>query len=795
MIYPPEIENKIGFLQIRDLLRTRCLSDLGENNVSKMKFETKFDTIKRNLFETYEFIEIIKQGTSFPSNDYINVESFTKRVKVEGTFLTTEELFELQRSLNTIFKILNFFRNHSNEYPLLYSLSSGVPLQIDNLPKLENYLTSQGDLRNDASSNLMSIRRKIIKAQETSRSKLSSILTQAKKNSYISSDVSLTVRSGRMVIPIAAEHKRKIKGFIHDESATGQTVYLEPAEVLDLNNQVRELEYEEKREIVKILINITDQIRPNLPHLRVAYDFLGQIDFIRAKALLSVELQTGKPKLTPKPLLKWVDARHPLLFLAYKKSNRPVVPLSILLDEINYVLVISGPNAGGKSVCLKTVALLQYMLQCGVPIPVAENSEIGLFEDIFIDIGDEQSIENDLSTYSSHLSNMKQIVEHANEKSLYLIDEFGTGTDPIFGGAMAEALLHQLVATHSFGIVTTHYGNLKEFASRTDGVLNGAMRYHVDRMEPLYELSIGKPGSSFALEIASNIGIPSTVINRAKELLGSKQVNFEQLIIELEKEKEQLSQEYNDAIKKNELLEKSIRTFERNRYDLETQKRVIINKAKSEAKQLLDEANRRIENTIRSIKENKAEKPITKKVRSELKQFEIHLKPKKITEKKSLEHIPIAGKIVVGDFVKVKGQGTVGRVESLNTKEATLGIGSLRSIVKLNRLERISNKEAKASGASNKRPAGIDFNRMKAHFKPEIDLRGMRVDEVMTEVDTFIDQALLVGLSSLRIIHGRGSGVLREVVRRQLMTFKEVQSMEDEHEERGGSGVTCILLK
>ncbi len=654
-------------------------------------------------------------------------------------------------------------------------------------------------MRNNASRELQDIRRTMLGEQSRLRKVLDQIMRQARQQGYTADDASVTIRGGRMVIPIQAEYKRRIKGFVHDESATGQTVYLEPAEVLDINNEIRDLEYRERREITKILTLLTDELRPHLKELRYAYQFLGMMDFIRAKARLAQQLEAVCPKLEKKRLVDWQDARHPLLYLSHKSQNKPVVPLTIELRSDQRILVISGPNAGGKSICLKTVALVQYMLQCGLLVPMDERSTAGIFQNIFIDIGDEQSLENDLSTYSSHLTNMNYFVKMADQKTLILIDEFGTGTEPQFGGAIAEAILSDLNQKKVFGVITTHYSNLKEFADRADGIVNGAMRFDTDELEPLYQLEIGKPGSSFALEIARKIGLQSSILNQAKELVGVEHVQYEKMLSELENEKNKYEQLTENLAAKEKRISTTTQEYEELRAHLKNERKRILAEAKQEASQLLQNTNQKIENTIRTIKERSAEKESTRQARQELEEWKEQVKPKPAEIKPQQKKTKIAkedGPIQKGDAVRVKENGAIGEVLSLRNNQAEILIGSLKSNVKLNRLEKVAKQSLKKlqKSITSTSTRSIDLNEKRAEFSSSLDLRGKRAEEVIPQLENWVDEAAMFGAGELRIIHGKGNGVLREIVRNYLKTHPSVSRFQEEHIERGGAGVTLAYL-
>lgn len=805
MLYPNTLESKLGFNTIRERLKEACVSPLGQDYVEKIRFTDNVQLIDKLLRQTTEFVQIVQYETEFPTSNYIDVRPHLGRARVEGIALTEEEFFDLKLALRTIQDCLRFLskREETNSFPFLRELAGPVGIDKKLTDSLERVIDDRGHIHDSASPELASIRRRIIGEQAKLRKRLDSILRQARQNGWIPDDLSLTVRGGRLVIPIAAEHKRKIKGFVHDESQTGQTVYLEPAEVFDANNEIRELEYEERREIYRILLALTDQIRPHLEELKRAVNFLAQIDFIRAKAKLAIQLDAIMPKLHERPFINWTNARHPLLHLSFAKQGKTVVPLSVRLDEKARILIISGPNAGGKSVALKTIGLIQYMMQCGLLVPMADFAEMGVFQNLFIDIGDEQSLENDLSTYSSHLTAMKQFLVGANKRTLFLIDEFGTGTEPGLGGAIAESILEDLNKAGAYGVVNTHYTNLKVVADKTPGLINGAMRFDGEHLEPLYQLEIGRPGSSFAFEIAQKIGLPKGVIDRAKEKLGNQQVNFEKLLKELDIEKRVFSEKNIEIGINQRKLAQQLAEYTALKNRLDNEQKQLINDAKHKAKTLVQEANQRIENTIREIKENKAEREATKQVRQELERFEKkELKPEPVvveTPKQPEEEFENDnGAISIGSYVRISGQNAIGQVLTLRGKDAEIRIGDLKSTVKLNRLEKVSKKTfTAATEVRDDRPRsqGVDMNEKMQNFSFNLDIRGKRGEEAIGEVDRFLDDALMLGYPELRIVHGKGDGILRTLVRNHLRGYKQVGKMEDEHADRGGAGVTIVKMK
>ncbi|MDN4164212.1 Smr/MutS family protein [Cytophagales bacterium LB-30] len=793
MLYPVNIEQKLGFDKVRELVAQECISAMGVSFVHKMRFSTDFELINRLLGQAEEFRRIVQASEPFPSTHYIDVNPYLNKAAIEGAFLMEEEFQEIILSLQSIFSAQRFLDERQEKYPLLFQLGGLIEADQHLLSTLRSKIDDQGKVRDNASPELAAVRKRMQEESIRLRKVMDSILRSVKSKGYADSEVTPTVRGGRMVIPILAEHKRHVKGFIHDESATGQTVFMEPAEVLEINNEIRELEYKEKREIIKILTLLTNQLRPHIPALRKAYQFLGLADFIRAKAKFALKINAALVQSSKSCEVKWVNARHPLLYLAHQQQGKPTVPLQVQLHENQRVLVISGPNAGGKSVCLKTIGLLQYMHQSGLLVSASEGSTFGLFRNVFIDIGDEQSIENDLSTYSSHLRNMKHFTEFADKKTLFLIDEFGTGTDPQFGGPIAEAVLEELYAKKAFGVVNTHYSNLKQFAEKNPAVVNGAMRFDNVNLEPLFELEMGKPGSSFALEIASKTGLPQTLIQKAQSKIGYEKVNYDKLLRSLEAEKQLFEQKRVAFEKEESRLKKASEEYNQLKEFIENERKQIINKAKQEAKELLKEANQKIETTIRTIKEKGAEKETTKQVRKSLEDFGDNIKVEK-SAKPQIVHE--SGEIVAGDYVQLTDNETVGEVLSVKGKSAEIMLGGLKSTIKINRLQKISKRKYKEALGEQNTPLskGINLNQRMAEFSPNLDLRGKRGEEALTEVQNFMDNALLFSMREVRIIHGKGDGILRSLVRNYLQKFPHKKSVSDEHADRGGAGVTIVVM-
>ncbi|PXV61892.1 DNA mismatch repair protein MutS2 [Dysgonomonas alginatilytica] len=821
MIYPDNFEYKIGFDKIRQFLTDKCLSTLGEEKVEDMAFSSDFDLIQSQLSQTEEFIRIIQEEDNFPVNHFFDVRPALKNIRVEGTWLDESAVFDLRRSLQTIRDIVSFLKKEDEEntpYPHLQELAGEVLIFPQLLTKIDAILDKYGRIKDNASSDLNRIRKEITHVSGGISRSLNAILRAAQSEGLVEKDVTPTMRDGRLVIPVAPAFKRKLKGIVHDESASGKTVFIEPAEVVEANNRIRELESEERREIVKILIAFTDEVRPLAPDIVQSYEFLAWIDFIRAKARFALDIEAIKPTVENKQQVGWDKAKHPLLYLSHKKQNKSIIPLDIWLDDENRLLIISGPNAGGKSVCLKTVGLLQYMVQCGLLIPLAESSKVGVFDKIFIDIGDEQSIENDLSTYSSHLTNMKMFVRNCDSKSLLLIDEFGGGTEPQIGGAIAESLLKRFNEKESFGVITTHYQNLKHFANEHKGVVNGAMLYDRHLMQPLFTLSIGNPGSSFAIEIARKIGLPEDVIAEASEIVGSDYINMDKYLQDIVRDRRYWETKRQSIRQKEKRLEEITSQYETDLTDVGKQRKEIIRQAKEEAQRLLSEANAKIENTIRSIKEAHAEKEKTKEVRQGLAAFKAKLesedvqtddkisrKIQKLQEReKNKKDKPKVAKeekqqtISVGDSVRMKGQTSAGEVMDIQGKNAVVAFGMIKSTVKLDTLEKVSKnqikRESQKSTFVSSQTSDMTYDK-KLNFRQEIDLRGMRGDEALQAVMYFIDDAIQIGAGRVRILHGTGTGALRLLVRDYLRTVNGVKNYQDEHVQLGGSGITVVDLE
>lgn len=790
MLYPENCEERLGFNEVRQLVRDYCLSTMGQNLVDKMQVMTKHDQIDKFLRQTKEFKSILENQEPLQISTFFDIKVLADKIKVEGSYLVEEELFKIYTSLQTVFSVIRFFDERKEVYPSLEALFEHLPIERDILRKIETVLDAKGKIKPNASTALLEISTAISKGEQEVRKKMDSIYKSAVASNWVA-DGSLTIRDGRMCIPILAENKRKIKGFIHDESASGQTVYLEPEEVFTLNNKLRDLEFDKRREIIRILIATTTELRPYIPILLSYHGFLTKLDFVRAKALFAIKIGAHMPVLVKEPKTKLINAQHPLLLLSFASDQKSVVPLNIHLNEGMRIVLVSGPNAGGKSVCMKTVGLLQMMLQTGLLVPVDEHSEMGIFNQFFADIGDDQSIESDLSTYSAHLKKMRYFVEHANPKTLVLIDEFGTGTDPQFGGPMAEAVLEVLNQKKVRGVITTHYSNLKLFAGDTEGLENASMLFDNGKMKPLYILDIGKPGSSYAFEIAQNIGLQKEVLALAREKIGTNQNSIDSLLVNLEREKRQVHETKvklaNQQNKLNQLLSEN----EKQKSFLEENKKTLIKDAKVEAQNIIKDANKLVENTIAQIKKKQADREATREIRQNLKQGlvknEVKPEPKPVIEFDDTE-------IEVGDWVQLLGTENTGQILEINKNNLVVAFGDLRSVVKRNRVQKISNRQVKKlvqrTSFTNSLSDAV------SNFRAELDLRGMRGEVALQELENYMDKAVMLGFPSIKIIHGKGDGILRKLIRTHLKQYyKQVDRMEDEHLDRGGDGITYVYMK
>ncbi|WP_289066694.1 Smr/MutS family protein [Prevotella pectinovora] len=850
MIYPKTFEDKIGFNEIRTLLRERCLSSLGKEEVDKITFMDNVKAINTQLSRVREFRRLQEEEENFPLNYFFDVRQSVARLRLEGTHMEEDELFDLRRSLGTVNDIVTYLNRTDKDaavaatddgwrkdpvypYPALHELAEGVVTFPQILQRIDQILDKFGKIRDTASPELLNIRRELAKVEGSISRTLYSILRSAQSEGLIEKDVTPAMRDGRLVIPVVPTMKRKIKGIVHDESASGKTLFIEPTEVVEANNRVRELEAEERREVIRILTEMAKVIRPHVPQILDSYKLLAQVDMLRAKTELAKLIGGIEPEVGKYPHIDWIEATHPLLRLSLQKQGKKVVPLEITLTRNKRMLIISGPNAGGKSVCLKTVGLVQYMLQCGLSVPMSERSQTGIFQNILIDIGDEQSIEDDLSTYSSHLTNMKNMMKSANDRTLILIDEFGTGTEPQIGGAIAEAVLKQFCIKRAYGVITTHYQNLKHFADSHEGVVNGAMLYDRHQMQALFQLQIGQPGSSFAIEIARKIGLPEQVIHDASEIVGSDYIQSDKYLQDIVRDKRYWESKRQTIHQREKQMEQTIAKYESEISDLAKSRKEVLAKAKERAEELFKESNKKIENVIREIREKQAEKEETKKLRDSLKDFKegisdmdkqaeddkiarkmaqiLRRKENKKNRKKgdpsssgqdkdntsaATTLSTVSAPLKEGDTVRIKGTTSVGKIESIQGKNATVIFGDLRSTTSLKKLEHATapKREEPRPFMTVGRQTRETIDEKKLNFKQDLDVRGMRGDEALNAVMYFIDDATLVGMSRVRILHGTGTGILRQLIRQYLATVPAVTSYKDEHVQFGGAGITVVDL-
>ena len=852
-LYPHNFEFKIGFSSIREELLGYCSSALGQSIIQNIEATNDYALIVKSLSEVREMINLISSASVLPSLQLVDCRQLLHELRPGGSFLEEEALVDLRHMLISLHDLHKFFTETSTEgdrqdeslsyvYPSLSKLYFDAPT----FPKIEQALTSlldaEGKIKDTASKELRRIRQELRDCERSLSGMLARIVSNARKEGWIDLDVQPAMRDGRLVIPVQPQHKRRIKGIVHDESATGKTVYIEPVEMVEANNRIRELEGEERREIIRILIEIANKLRPNITHLLRAYELLAYTDAILAKARWARTYEAISPAIVDSPHLEWYSARHPLLMHSLKAQGREVVPLDIkLTEDEGRLLIISGPNAGGKSVCLKTVGLLQYMIQCGLPIPIGETSTVGIFNHFFIDIGDEQSLEDDLSTYSSHLKNMKHFDRYSDDKTLILIDEFGGGTEPTIGGAIAQALLHRFNESRAYGVITTHYQNLKNFAEDTDGLINGAMLYDRHEMRPLFKLSIGRPGSSFAIEIARKIGLPEDVIAEASEIVGSEYIDMDKFLQDIIRDKRYWETKRQSIRKEERTLQEAAARYTIEAEETEKQRRAILAEARQEARKIVDKANGRIERTIKEIREAEAEREITLGIRQSLKVYQEELEEEIVIDTKAREkaqrevekllrrrerkqkgeksgqseaevaqHFRVATKLAkqeeqkdttfkVGDYVRLDGQKTVASIISLNAKDATIALGMIKMTVTLDKLRPVSDKEVtrvqsqqKSSSSSSSKSVIDQIHDKRLHFKQDIDLRGMRVGEGVEAVRYYIDDAIQLGISRVRILHGTGTGALKQAIREYLKTVRGVKRVADEHVDFGGAGITIV---
>jgi len=820
MLYPENFEDKIGFSSIRQLLLSHCLSPMGESYVQHIRMQKHLDQLLPELESVEEFRQLLQFDEPFPAQDFYDLRAVLKRLQIDGTYIELEDLAQLRGFIVTMTSIFVYFksRKEDNRYPYLWGMCEEMPIQRDLTSAINRILDDKGQMRDNASDELCRIKSQINRISSAADRQIRKIMNAAKQDGLVKEDAEMTIRNGRLCIPVAAQFKRRLKGFIHDESATGQTVFIEPTEVFDANNELKDLLNAQHREMIRILTEISEKIRPLIPELLDAQQLMGRYDFLRAKALLAVDINASLPHIHNHPMIAWQQAQHPLLYLTLKKTKKQVVPLDVQLTDGKRILIISGPNAGGKSVCLKCVGLLQYMMQCGLLVSMNSTSDMGIFDSIFIDIGDEQSIENDLSTYSSHLSNLKVMDDNLNDTSLFLIDEFGSGTEPTLGGALAEAILESFYTQQAYGIITTHYGNLKMFPDTHHEAVNGAMLYDTDALQPLYRLKIGKPGSSFTYEIARHIGLNERIVENAIAKSGTAQIDYERKLEEIEIAQMETENKLRQVRAADDQLAEMIDSYSEKFSELDKQRKEIIQKAKNQANSIVESANKVIEKTIRDIKEAKADSVKTKKARENVSQLKEELKqeiesiekeealkpivpvkrskpqPKKVEEK--VEDTTIR----VGDSVFMADMQITGEVTSISGNDATIVFNSISFRTDVRKLAKISKKEAREVKRGtvvhyNDGSVGEAMNKKLAAFNATLDVRGQRAEELIANLDEYLDEAALLSIRFVRILHGKGNGILRQVTRQQLAKRHDVEAYQDEMLEMGGCGITVVKMR
>lgn len=826
MIFPDNFEFKLGFDKVRTIVSELCNTDGGREILAAVTFDYAFEKIQYSLGLTSEMKIIMLMENNFPGSGFSDFAHLVKQIRIDGTFLEAEDLLKLKNALSIVRSLALFFnRDESAKYPLLRELAQPIKVSQTLIDRIDNVVSRYGKVKDNASPELHNLRKTISEKQSSVSRRLQSILKSSQTEGLVDDDASISIRDGRAVIPVLAANKRKLKGLVLGESATGKTFFIEPVEVVELNNEIRELEFEERREVVRILTDISSFIRPYIPEILDAAGFLSTIDFVRAKALYAIQIDGVLPIIINGQKFEWLKARHPLLEKALKKDKKAIVPLSITLNDTGRILIISGPNAGGKSVCLKTVGLLQYMMQCGFLVPMSENSEVGIFKSLLVDIGDEQSLENDLSTYSSHLFAMKAFIRHASKESLILIDEFGTGTEPSLGGAIAESILERLSEQGSWGVITTHYTNLKLMAGKIPGIQNGAMLFDVTKIQPLFQLEIGKPGSSFAFEIAHKIGLPDDVLLAAREKAGTAHIDFEKQLRAISRDRRYWEEKRAGIKNAEKKLEQLISKYETELTDLQIHRKSVVDNAKQEAKEILSGVNRQIENTIRTIKESNAEREKTKEVRKELETFRSKIEEpnistdewiaSKITQLKEKhrsradrqqssapieqEQIPpMELPLKKGDKVRFIGRDALGEIIDVADKNVIVAFGSMLTTIDKKKVERVSNNEYKQAVKQSNAPVvsnGVDTMKKRLNFSHTIDVRGMRGDEAMQAIQEYVDEAVMLDITNVKILHGKGNGILRELIRTYLNTIPDVVHFADEQVEFGGSGITVVQFR
>ncbi len=842
--FDARLEEKLGFDRIRKSVSDKCSTEYAAGRVAQEQFSTNTNEIRNRLVLTDEMRLILMFEESFPTNGYIDCIDFLKFLEQPSSNIDLVSLRKLKTMIETLGRVLHFFGEIKDEiYPNLKKMVSPLGGFPEVRRRVELILDKYGEVRDSASEELFEIRRALREVEGTISKRINAVLKRAQEEGIVDADASVSVRDGKMLIPVPAVNKRKIAGFVYDESATGKTAFVEPAEIVELDNRITELKFAQSREILRILMVFSDFVRPYVPELISAAECLGEIDFLMAKASVALEIIAGVPIISDNGEMNLRKARHPLLEKALRKEKKEMVPQTVSLNPKKHILLISGPNAGGKSVCLKTVGLLQYMFQWGMPIPTSETSEMMVFERILVSIGDDQSIENDLSTYSSFLTDMKDMMGRADERTLVLIDEFGSGTEPQAGGAIAEALLSELDKRGTYGVITTHYTNLKLYASSADtGVVNGAMMFDAKNLIPLFKLEIGLPGNSFAFELARKIGLPEAIVKDAETRAGEEFVGIERNLRKIVRNRKVLDERLEHIRNTDKTLENITDKYQKELLEIRALRKEILDNARQEAEEIIKGANKQVENTIRTIKEAQAEKESTQEARKELQDFVsaltkkkeqeekeredyIEKKIKQIDARKERERVRKAQRasererkeieekeaeqkrietfrnapLSVGEKVRVKSNDMVGEVIQTGGKTIVISIGNITSKLTPDKVERITSNEYKSAVKSFERPVSkvkVDssISERKLNFHPEIDVRGERVNDAIEKVMKFVDDAIMLNINSVRIIHGKGTGALREELQKFLRSTPGVARVSDEHVQFGGTGVTIVTF-
>ena len=836
------LEQKLGFDRIRKAVADKCVTEYAVNRAMEETFVADGKVIRDRLLLTDEMRLILMFEENFPTSGYIDCLGFLKLLETPSSYINLLSLRKLRTMLETVRKVTGFFSSiRDGIYPCLKKMAEPVMCFPEVQRQIDLILDKFGEVRDTASPELASIRKTLRDTEGTISRRVNAILKKIQEDGIADKDASVSVRDGKLLIPVPAVNKKKVQGFIYDESSSGKTAFIEPAEIVELDNRIKELRFAENREILRILTVFTDFLRPYVPDLLDSAEFLGEMDFIMAKAGLALDMISGMPVLSSTGEMSVRKARHPLLEKALKREKKEIVPLTITLTDQKRILMISGPNAGGKSVCLKTVGLLQYMFQWGMLVPVSESSEMMVFDRIMVDIGDDQSIDNDLSTYSSFLSNMKDILQQADDKTLVLIDEFGSGTEPAAGGAIAEAILAELDRRGTYGVITTHYTNLKLYASRGEThVANGAMMFDVQNIAPLFRLEMGLPGNSFAFELARKMGLPENIVKDAEIRAGDEFVGIERNLRRIARNRKALDEKLEKIRNTDRTLESITDKYQKELLEIRKKKKEILDEATKEAQEIVAGANRKVENTIKTIKEAQAEKEITREARRELQDFVSALTQKKEQEQKAkddyierkirqidarkererqrklqradektrkemeeqaeaqrkLEEFRNAP-LKPGEKVRIKSNGMVGEIMKVSAKTVVVNIGNISSKLSPDKVERITSNEyrdAVKDSAPQTSRVVIDssISARKLSFSPELDVRGERLNDALDKVTRYVDDAIMLGIPSVRIIHGKGTGVLREEIQKMLRTMSGVESVSDEHIQFGGTGVTIV---